>query len=408
MILYLDMVSGISGDMALGALVDLGVPLDWLKDKLAPVLDGFELRTEIVFPSHLRAVNLHVNVTDDTAHRHYTDIRSMIEGADIPEPVKQNALTAFKKIARAEARIHGKDIDHVHFHEIGGIDSLVDIIGTFLSIDYLGITRVEASKIPLGSGTIECVHGRIPVPVPATLAILKGLPVTQSDAKTEIVTPTGAAIVATLAEHFGPMPEMEILKVGYGSGKRDTGSSVPNILRMVLGRPVEQEGENAHIFRDRVMVVHTNVDDMNPEILGFVMDRLLEKGALDVSFGPVFMKKNRPGTRVEVICLETDLEELAEILLTQTTAIGVRYHLCTRMILNRESLEIKTALGRTQVKKITDPRGRERFVPEYEDCKAKALAHDLPLHEVYARIQAETNPLDRDQALIIQNQGEKN
>ncbi len=411
MILYLDMVSGISGDMALGALVDLGVPTDWLQDKLAPVLDGFELRTQIVFPSQLRAVSLHVDVTDQTTHRHYTDIRAMIKGADLPENVKENALTAFKKIAQAEAQIHGKEMDHVHFHEIGGIDSIVDIIGTFLGIDFLDITRVSASKIPLGSGIIECAHGRIPVPVPATLAILKGLPVTQSDAKTEIVTPTGAAILATLAEKFGsdfgPVPEMEISKIGYGAGKRDTGASTPNILRMVLGKSVDKPGPDTHIPRDRVMVLHTNIDDMNPEILGFVMDRLLINGALDVSFGPVFMKKNRPGTRVEVICREDDLEKLVEIVLTQTTAIGVRYHACDRMILKREVIEIETLYGRTLVKKIIDPRGRERLIPEYEDCRQKALDLGLPLQEVYEIIVAQMT-LDREGTSIIQNLGINN
>jgi len=406
MILYLDMVSGISGDMALGALVDIGVPLDWLTKKLTPILDGFELRSQIVFPSHLRAVSLHVDVTDETAHRHYTDILFMIETGDLPKRVKENAGLAFKKIAQAEAHIHGKDIDHVHFHEIGGIDSLVDIIGTFLGIDYLGITRVEASKIPLGSGTIECAHGQIPVPVPATLAILKGLPVTQSDAKTEIVTPTGAAIVATLAEKFGPVPEMAIAKIGYGAGKRDTGSSAPNILRMVLGQPVEEQSVASHILKDRVMVMETNVDDMNPEILGFVMDRLLDKGALDVSFNPIFMKKNRPGTRIEVICREADLEELVRMILTQTTALGVRYQACDRMILKREILEIETQLGQMVVKKITDPDGRERFTPEYEACRQKSDTLKIPLREVYERVQAEMT-LDRDHGRIIQNQGGK-
>ncbi|WDP88497.1 MAG: nickel pincer cofactor biosynthesis protein LarC [Desulfobacter sp.] len=415
MILYLDMVSGIAGDMALGALVDLGVPLDWLSAKLAPVLDGFELRSEIVFPSHLRAVNLHVDVTDHKAHRHYADIRAMIENGDLPEKVKANALAAFKKIALAEAHIHGKDIDHVHFHEIGGIDSLVDIIGTFLGMDYLGVSRVVASKIPLGSGTIECAHGTIPVPVPATLAVLKGLPVTQSDAKTEIVTPTGAAIVATLAEAFGSMPEMEITKTGYGAGKRDTGASTPNILRMVLGRPVENAGRTdqmpgEHILRDRVMVIHTHVDDMNPEILGFVMDRLLEKGALDVSFTPIFMKKNRPATRLEVICREDDLDEMAPFILTQTTAIGLRYKVWDRMVLPRETMAADTDLGRIQVKKIIDPNGDVRILPEYEDCRKKALDHDLPLHRVYERVQVQANPLnplDREGAPIIQNQDGK-
>ncbi|MCG8636800.1 MAG: nickel pincer cofactor biosynthesis protein LarC [Desulfobacterales bacterium] len=403
MILYLDMVSGISGDMALGSLVDLGVPLDWLTRKLRPVLDGFELRSEIVFRSHLRAVNLFVDVTDNTAHRHYTDIKEMIGQAGLPRAVKQNALTAFEKIAAAEARIHGKDIEHVHFHEIGGIDSLVDIIGTFLGIDYLGVTRVEASKIPLGSGTIECAHGKIPVPVPATLAILKGMPVTRSDAKTEIVTPTGAAIVATLARNFGPMPEMEITGVGYGSGKRITGSAAPNLLRMVLGKPLAEEPASKsrpHILRDSVSVITTGVDDMNPEISGFVMELLMDRGALDVSFAPVLMKKSRPGTRIEVICREDDAEELAGIILTQTTAIGVRVQPCDRMILKRENLTVETGagsgLGRVRVKEITDPDGRVRRVPEYEDCRKKAVELDIPLREVYDRVLAEANPLDRD------------
>lgn len=409
MILYLDLVSGIAGDMALGALVDLGVPLDWLRQKLAPVLDGFQLRTQIVFPRHLRAVNLYVDITDDTAHRHYSDIRTMIENGDLPVRVKENALAAFEKIARAESRIHGKNIEDVHFHEIGGIDSLVDIIGTFLGVQYLGVTQVTASKIPLGSGTIDCAHGTIPVPVPATMAILKGLPVTQSDAKTEIVTPTGAAIVATLAQKFGPVPEMEIKGVGYGAGKRDTGASAPNILRMVLGKPVETDHERtgANIIRDRVTVIHTNIDDTTPEILGFAMDCLLDSGALDVSFSPVFMKKNRPGTRLEVICRQEKREELARIILTQTSAIGVRYTSCDRMILNRESVEIDTGLGKICAKKITAPSGDIKIVPEYADCKRLARDRDIPLHKVYDQVTAAANPLDREGARIIQNQGGK-
>lgn len=410
MILYLDLVSGIAGDMALGALVDLGVPIDWLKQKLAPILDGFELRTEVVFPSHLRAVSLHVDVTDNTAHRHYSDIRSMIETAQLPEPVKANCLTAFQKIAEAESRIHGQDIEHVHFHEIGGIDSLVDIIGTFLGLDYLGVTQVTASKIPLGSGTIECAHGIIPVPVPATIAILKGLPVTQSDAKTEIVTPTGAAIVATLVKEFGSVPEMQISGVGYGAGKRKTGASAPNILRMVLGRPDDSEPQttDSNIDQDRVMVIHTNLDDTTPEILGFAMDRLIKNGALDVSFAPVFMKKNRPGTRLEVICYEQNLEKLAEVILTQTSAIGVRYHACDRMILKRASIEIETGLGKILAKQITAPSGDIKIVPEYEACKRLALDHDIPVQAVYDKVTAAANLLDRDRGRIIQNHGGEN
>ena len=395
MILYLDMMAGIAGDMFLGALVDLGVPVDWLKGKLSAVLDGFDLRTEIVFRSHLRAVNLHVDVTDHATHRHYTTIRQMIESADLPETVRTNALTAFKHIAQAEARIHGKDIETVHFHEIGGIDSLVDIIGSFLALDYLGVDQVAATPVPLGSGTIQCAHGTIPVPVPATVAILKGLEVTGSDAKTEIVTPTGASIVATLAPQFGAMPDMQIEKVGYGAGKRDIGASVPNLLRLVLGTPaaVKKPGEN--ILSDQVHVIYTNVDDMSPESLGFVMDRLMDKGALDVSFTPAFMKKNRPATRIEVICHKDQLQTLSTILLSETTTIGVRYHICDRMILRREPVVVETSLGRVNAKKITTPDGRTRTMPEYDDCKRKAQEHKLPFYQAYERILAESNSLDR-------------
>jgi len=396
MILYLDMMAGIAGDMFLGALVDLGVPVGWLKEKLSGILDGFDLRTEIVFRHHLRAVNLYVDVTDDVTHRHYTNIRQMIESADLPEPVRANALAAFKHIARAEAHIHGKDIETVHFHEIGGIDSLVDIIGSFLALDYLGVDQVAATPVPLGSGTIECAHGTIPVPVPATVAILKGLEVTSSDAKTEIVTPTGASLVATLAPQFGSMPAMQIEKVGYGAGKRDTGASAPNLLRLVLGSPVAAGTDlGEHILPDQVHVLYANVDDMSPESLGFVMDKLMDSGALDVSFTPAFMKKNRPGTRIEVICRRDRHQAIAAVLLSETTTIGVRYHLCDRMILKREPAEVQTSLGRVTAKKITAPDGRDRIMPEYDDCKRIALEQALPFYQVYERILAESNPLDR-------------
>jgi len=395
MILYLDMTAGIAGDMFLGALVDLGVPVEWLKEKLSPVLDGFDLRTEIVFRSHLRAVNLFVDVTDHVTHRHYTTIRQMIESADLPDKVRANALTAFKHIALAESRIHGKDIETVHFHEIGGIDSLVDIIGSFLALDYLGVDQVAATPVPLGSGTIQCAHGIIPVPVPATVAILKGLEVTGSDAKTEIVTPTGASIVATLAPQFGAMPNMQIEKVGYGAGKRDTGASVPNLLRLVLGTTTAVKNSGENILSDQVHVLYSNVDDMSPESLGFVMDRLMDKGALDVSFTPAFMKKNRPATRIEVICHKDQLQTLSTILLSETTTIGVRYHLCDRMILRREPVVVETSLGRINAKKITTPDGRPRIMPEYDDCKRKAQEHKLPFYQVYERILAESNSLDR-------------
>jgi uncharacterized protein (TIGR00299 family) protein len=413
MILHLDLISGISGDMCLGALVDLGVAPGWLEGELTPLFTGFSIRTVPVFRSALRATDLTVAVTDQTTSRTYSDIRTLIENADLPPAVQKNSLTAFEKIARAEAGIHGRDIDSVHFHEIGGIDSLVDILGTFLAIHHLGITRVTASEVPLGSGFIDCAHGRIPVPVPATLAILKNIPVTGSDATTEIVTPTGAAILATLVTRFGPMPPMQVEKIGYGAGKRETGSRMPNLLRMVLGRPASGQnqsrqhqpnedlsGENlsrkdqpAVIHSEPVAVLTTQVDDMNPEILGFVMDHLLEKGALDVTFAPVHMKKNRPGTRVEVLCRPEDRDVMIQEILTQTTAIGVRYQICTRAVLHRELCQMVTVFGKVAAKKIRHPDGTDHLVPEYEALAEIARKQGIALKEVYAI--ACGNPLDR-------------
>ncbi len=409
MMLYLDLFSGISGDMTLGALIDLGVPEEWLSRRLGSVLRGFELRTEIVFKNHLRGVSLFVDVKDETTSRTYRDIRDLITISDLSEPVKKKSLTAFEKIAVAEAAIHGREIDDVHFHEIGGIDSLVDIIGSFLALEYLGIITVTASKVPLGSGFVDCAHGRIPVPVPATIAILKGIPVVSSDAETEIVTPTGAAIVATLASDFGSMPEMEIQGIGYGAGKRETGSSLPNLLRMVWGKAVksvekavnqteknvDQPEKTSEKTSETVCVIKTNVDDMNPEISGFVMDLLLEKGALDVSFTPVFMKKNRPGILLEVICRPRDLDSMSSLILTQTTSIGIRYHTCERIVLEREIVTKDTSFGPVQVKRIKDLEDQVRYMPEYEACKGVSLKEDLPLRDIYDRIMAEVNALDR-------------
>jgi pyridinium-3,5-bisthiocarboxylic acid mononucleotide nickel chelatase len=426
MILYLDMVSGISGDMCLGALVDLGVDPAWLESQLTPLFGGFRITAKPVFRSHLRAVDLTVAVTDTKTSRRYADIRALIQGSNLSAYVKKNSLAAFEKIARAESAIHGHDLEDVHFHEIGGIDSLVDILGTFLCMEKLGITAVHASAVPLGSGYVDCAHGRIPVPVPATLAILEGIPVTGSDAKTEIVTPTGAALAVTLATRFGPVPPMQIVKTGYGAGKRDTGTKVPNILRMVLGRPVvrrkpetKSPGDRIsqgngfadtdfqepfsrksvvlprdrmdpesleHIRHERIAVLTTQVDDMNPEILGFVMDHLLEKGALDVTYAPVHMKKNRPGTRVEVLCALEDLDAMVHEILTQTTAIGVRYQVCDRAVLFREPCQMDTVFGPVDAKKLQGPDGKTQIVPEYEALAKIARQQGMPLKAVYEKV----------------------
>ncbi len=393
-IAYFDMFSGISGDMTLGALIDLGVPTEWLQEELSKVLTGFKLKTQFVEKHQLKATDLVVELKEDEhVSRNYSEIKTLIKRSSLPEKVKENSLFAFEKIASTESNIHNSEIEDVHFHEIGGVDSIVDIIGSFLCVDYLKIQKIYASVIPLGSGFVECSHGKLPVPVPATIAILKDIPVKQSDAKTEIVTPTGAAIIATLAQHFGSMPEMFVKKVGYGAGKRETGSELPNLMRIVLGNEVEEEiDEESAVQKETIHIVKTNVDDMSPELSGFLMDMLIENQALDVCFIPVQMKKSRPGIQIEVLCRKDDLDGIIKIILTQTTSIGVRYHECVRSYLLREQAVIDTSFGKLQVKKITNPDRTTRFVPEYEVAKRVAKDSNIPLKDVYTQIISEANP----------------
>lgn len=400
MIAYFDIFSGISGDMTLGALVDLGVPVTHVKNELAPVLSGFDLVAEKVFKNHLGATDIDVKVVDDHGtSRNYTDIKAMIENAPLSDGVKKNSLTAFEKIAKAESNIHGKDINTVHFHEIGGVDSIVDIIGSFIGVEYLGITRVCASPVPLGSGFVECSHGKIPVPVPATIAILKEIPVTSSDATTEIVTPTGAAIISTLCDTFGPMPPMQVKKIGYGSGKRETGSAMPNLLRIVLGSEsgehVQAGGGGGTIAKEKIQVIKTNIDDMSPEGLGFLMEELFAKNALDVAYVPVQMKKNRPGTQVQVMCRPGDLDAIAALILSSTSSIGVRHHECERSFLSRQLEKADTAFGTVQVKTIVRPDGTSEKTPEYDAVAAIAKEKGLPFKTVYNQVWVDANCLDR-------------
>ncbi len=398
MIAYFDMFSGISGDMTLGAFIDLGVPVEWVEQKLSTVLSGFKIETSVVKKNHLKATDITVNIVEQhELSRNYKDIKTLIKKSSLPEKVKEQSLSAFKKIALAESHIHDEDIETIHFHEIGGIGSIVDIIGSFLCVEYLGIKKVFASVVPLGSGSTVCSHGQIPVPVPATLGILKNIPVKPSYATTEIVTPTGAAIISTLASSFGPMPEMTIKKTGYGSGKKDTGSSLPNLLRIVLGEPVVNQADNSiTVQKETVYVVKTNIDDMSPEISGFLMEILFDNKALDVCYIPVQMKKNRPGIQVEVICKKEDLDNIINTILTETTSIGVRYHECKRESLVRQNTIVETRFGKLQVKKIVSLDNSVRFIPEYEVAKEVAKKKQIPLKDVYNQILSDANPLDRD------------
>ena len=382
--LYMDCFSGLSGDMALGALIDLGVPVGWLKEQLTPLLeDRFDITCEKVFKSGIHAVD--VTVSDHSHHHHggdhhhhhaldYRKIRDLIGGSELKAEVKAKALAVFERIALAEAKIHGCDIDTVHFHEVGGIDAVVDIVGVILALDYLNVTQVTSSPLPLGSGTVTCAHGVLPVPAPATLEILKGIPVYGCDSGGEIITPTGAALAAELSHTFGPMPQRIVSAVGYGAGKRET-KGLPNLVRMILGKEPHEA---------KAMVeLACNIDDMSPELLGHAMETLFHSGALDVWFTPIQMKKNRPASQLSVLCTEGNRERITELILTETTTIGVRWQRINRTVLERQAIVLHCPSGEIAAKEVRLPDGSTRITPEYESCRLLARQKGCPLSNIY-------------------------
>ncbi len=387
MIAYFDCFSGISGDMTLGALLDLGVPVKWMKDRLTEIpLAGFKLSVQTVYRSGIKAKRVEVHIENNLKSRNYADIRRLIQKSPLAKDIKSRSLEIFKRIAQAEAEIHGCSIKDVHFHEVGGVDAIVDIVGTALCLDYLKIEKVVASRIPLGSGFVSCRHGTLPVPAPATLGILKGVPVYGAGIPHELVTPTGAAILTALAESYDSMPDMVVAKTGYGAGKREF-ESIPNLLRIVLGSEQRYSiGPRAGFKKDSIVVIETCIDDMSPEIFGFLMDRLFEKGALDVYWIPVFMKKNRPGTMVQMLCQENRKDILMDCVLSETSSLGVRYYHVERRMLAREQIIVKTVYGDIQAKRVVEPGGSVRIVPEYEICREIAKEKNIPIRVVYDTI----------------------
>ena len=390
MLAYFDCFSGISGDMTLGALLDLGVPLEWLKEQLRRVpLAEFDIVVSSVQRHGIQATSVQVEVLDNKTSRNYSDIRDLLEKSALSDTVKSTSLAIFKRLAEAEARIHNCTVDHVHFHEVGGVDALVDIVGSALGLDYLGVKNISASPVPLGRGFVTCSHGRLPVPAPATLGILAGIPVYGTDIPHELVTPTGAAIIRSLAQRFEALPQMVIARIGYGAGRRDL-EDRPNLLRILLAAESDPglDGDQK-LAEDQITIVETCIDDMNPEVFGYVMERLFEDGALDVYWIPVQMKKNRPGTMLQVLCKDDSRDRLIDRVLSETTTTGVRYYQARRRLLGRDQVKIKTTFGVIPVKRIRDPRGHIRLVPEYEVCRQIALTENLPLRVVYEAVTRE-------------------
>jgi hypothetical protein len=383
-ILYFDCHAGISGDMTVGALLDLGVPLDHLRaelEKLGLLPGSYELSTCRTERQHVAALKFDVAVHDHHTHRRYAGIDALISGSSLAESVKERARRIFRRLAEAEALVHGVAIEDVHFHEVGAVDSIIDIVGTAICLDYLDVEAVFAAALPLGGGFVETSHGRLPVPAPATAELLKGLAVHGECGPGERVTPTGAAIVAVLASRSGKQPAMVLEKTGCGAGGKDF-PDCPNILRAFLGRSAEKI---VHV--DDVIVVEANIDDSTPEVLGYAMERLFEGGALDVFFTPIQMKKGRPGVKVSFLCRSQQLELLARLLLTETTAIGLRHYPADRIILQRRIVERQTEFGIVRFKQVIDNSGRQlRTSPEYEDCRRIARDRGIPCREVMERL----------------------
>lgn len=429
-IAYFDCFSGIAGDMALAALLDCGVPLSDLKAALASLpVEEWDISSQAVLRSgiHAQSVSIsrngqtdaeelahareHHHHAQDASHDHshhdhhhhahdehhehahhhehhhgrsMAEIRAIIEASALNERVKSNALAIFGSIARAEAYLHHSTPEEVHFHEIGGLDSLLDIVGVAWSLDFLGIDAVYASALPHSSGWVECAHGTMPVPAPATLEILKNAPWIPTDVRGELVTPTGAGILAALCQHFGPMPPLRVDTVGLGAGKKDFPTR-PNILRVVIGHSTESTTElPAGLTNETLVLLETNVDDMNPQLFEAVFERLFALGALDVWTSAIGMKKGRPAQTLSVLCEPSHQNDVLSTVLRETTTLGVRISRVERASLGREMRTVETPFGPVRVKVALWPEaGLERAQPEWEDVKQRALEANVPARDVW-------------------------
>ncbi len=369
--------------MFLSSLIDLGVPTSLIEDAISSLnIEGVSQLRINAFKEERHGIygtRIEISCEDSKKSRSFSSIREIIQKSNLSSRIKEKAVEVFEIIAKAEAKIHNSKVEDVHFHEIGGVDSLVDIIGVLIGIDHLGIDRIISSPIPLGKGIIDSSHGKIPIPAPATLEILKDVPIYGTETSSELTTPTGAALIKALSKGFGPIPPLSIKRIGYGIGKRRL-KERPNLVRIILGEP-------SHKYEtDTVAFLEANLDDYNPEHLGYVMELLLKKGALDVGYIPVYMKKNRPGILINVICMPEDMDSLMDTIFKETTTSGIRYSFVLRKRLRRETVEIETEWGKIRAKKYYLPDGSSYIKPEYKDCLNIAEKYGIPLRKIYSHI----------------------
>jgi len=384
-IAYFDCFSGISGDMTLGALVDLGTDPETLKSELAKLnLDEYELSFAKVKKHGITGtkanVDLHHHEHPDHHHgRHLSDILQLINESELTDDVKAKSKLVFTRLGEAEAKVHDVDIEEVHFHEVGAVDSIVDIVGSVIGISILGIDKIYSSPLPLGQGFVRSSHGVIPVPAPATVELLKGVSTKHTEIQGELVTPTGAAIISTLTEGFGIMPEMVIEKVGYGAGTKDLAEQ-PNLLRIILGTKKDSYES------DTINVVETNIDDMSSQIYDALINKLLTIGAVDVFMTPIIMKKSRPAVKLTVLVDSEHLEDACDYIFAETTTMGVRIYETNRKKLSREMVDVETEYGKVSVKlgKIGDE--VLKVLPEYEDCKRLSEKNNVPIMKIHQAV----------------------
>ena len=376
---YFDCFSGISGDMTLGALVDAGCELELLRSGLAGLqVPGWTMSSEKVWKNGISATYLKVATEDQSKHRGLSAILEILDKSKLIDSVRKNASAIFRKLGEAEASVHDVPLEKVHFHEVGAVDAMVDIVGACIGFAALGIQKFACSPLNVGGGTVKMAHGVLPVPAPATAKLLQGKPTYSNGVQKELVTPTGAAIVATLCDSFGPQPAMSVSAIGYGAGTTDL-EGQPNVVRIMIGEVAQKVIAG---FDEEISVIEANLDDMNPQIYGYFLEKALATGALDVYTTPVQMKKNRPGTLLTVLCKPSDSNTLISLIFAETTTFGVRTYQAQRRILPRESVKVHTQFGDVRIK-LSRVNGRILHVaPEYDDCRKLAVEKNVPLQRV--------------------------
>ena len=382
-IAYFDCFSGISGDMTVGALLDAGLKIETLEEELKKLgLSGYQLEVNKVVKKGISATKFNVKIKEEGMERRFKDILTILKKSKLDEEIKKETKKIFFNIAQAESKIHQKDIDKIHFHEIGGLDSIIDITSAVIGIKTLGIEEIHSSALPVGKGFVKCAHGVIPVPAPATLELLKNIPTYSGGIESEMITPTGAAIISTLTKSFRKRPLMKIEKIGYGAGEKEF--TIPNLLRVSIGEKIAKDEDfKDDYIRDEAVLIETNIDDINPEFYDYIVEKLFSQGVLDVFLTPIQMKKNRPAHMLSIIVYEQNLKEILEVLFSESTSLGIRIREIKRLRLTQQNFIAETKYGKIKVKVGMFKGEIKNIAPEYEDCKKIAKQHQIPLKEVY-------------------------